>query len=66
VLFEHQSTVDALMPFRLLQYMVLIWERHLQVHSEDKRLPPIVPRRPASQLQRLVGGDHLRGAPRCR
>lgn len=43
VLFEHQSTVDALMPFRLLQYMVLIWERHLQVHPEDKRLPPIVP-----------------------
>jgi len=43
VLFEHQSTVDALMPFRLLQYMVRIWERHHQDHPQDKRLPPIVP-----------------------
>ncbi len=43
VLFEHQSTVDALMAFRLLQYMVRIWERHHQDHPEHKRLPPIVP-----------------------
>src|SRR5690348_952950 len=43
LLFEHQSTVDPLMPFRLLQYMVQIWERHLQAHPDDRRLPPIVP-----------------------
>lgn len=36
VLFEHQSTVDAPMPFRLLQYMVRIRERHLQAHPDDK------------------------------
>jgi predicted transposase/invertase (TIGR01784 family) len=43
VLFEHQSSVDALMPFRLLQYMVRIWERHHQAHPQSKRFPPIVP-----------------------
>lgn len=43
LLFEHQSTVDALMVFRLLRYMVRIWDEHLAAHPEAKRLPPIVP-----------------------
>src|SRR3990172_9313629 len=29
VLFEHQSTPDELMPFRLFSYLVRIWERWL-------------------------------------
>jgi predicted transposase YdaD len=43
LLFEHQSTVDPLMPYRLLRYMVKIWDAHLAAHGEAKRLPPIVP-----------------------
>ena len=43
VLFEHQSTVDPLMLFRLLAYMVRIWETHLQAEPEAKRLPVIIP-----------------------
>ncbi|MCU0671338.1 MAG: Rpn family recombination-promoting nuclease/putative transposase [Myxococcota bacterium] len=37
VLFEHQSTEDPRMVFRMLRYMVRIWER-----AESERLPPIV------------------------
>jgi predicted transposase/invertase (TIGR01784 family) len=37
VLFEHQSSYDATMPFRLLRYMVRIWERWLQDHPGPKR-----------------------------
>jgi hypothetical protein len=43
VLFEHQSTVDELMPFRLLRYMVQIWDKHLLKHPKAKRLPAILP-----------------------
>ena len=43
ILFEHQSTVDPLMLFRLLAYMVRIWETHLQAEPEAKRLPAIIP-----------------------
>jgi predicted transposase/invertase (TIGR01784 family) len=43
LLFEHQSTVEALMAFRLLRYMVRIWERYLLEHPRSKRLPAIVP-----------------------
>jgi len=43
VLFEHQSSFDPLMPFRLLCYMVRIWEAHLKAHPGAKRLPVIVP-----------------------
>jgi predicted transposase YdaD len=43
LLFEHQSTVEALMALRLLQYMVRIWERHHRAHPEARRLPPIIP-----------------------
>lgn len=43
ILFEHQSTVDPLMLFRLLAYMVRIWEAHLRDEPEARRLPAIVP-----------------------
>jgi hypothetical protein len=44
VLFEHQSTVDPLMPLRLLAYMVRIWKRHVTEHgSSALPLPVIIP-----------------------
>jgi predicted transposase YdaD len=46
VLFEHQSTADPLMPFRLLRYMVRIWDRWLADRGgqeHPKTLPAIVP-----------------------
>lgn len=43
LLFEHQSTTDALMAFRLLRYLVRIWERWLNDHPNAKALPAIVP-----------------------
>jgi predicted transposase/invertase (TIGR01784 family) len=43
LLFEHQSRPDPLMPFRLLRYMVRIWERYLVDHPTARRLPPVYP-----------------------
>jgi len=43
VLVEHQSSVDALMPFRLLRYLSRAWERYLKEHPGVHRVPPIVP-----------------------
>jgi len=45
VLFEHQSTVDPLMAYRVLRYMVRIWGRWLRERSDEapQRLPPILP-----------------------
>lgn len=44
VLFEHQSTVDPLMAYRVLRYMVRIWGRWLRGRSEaPHHLPPILP-----------------------
>ena len=43
LLFEHQSTVDAQMPFRLLRYMVKIWDAHLAKYPDAVRLPVILP-----------------------
>jgi predicted transposase/invertase (TIGR01784 family) len=43
VLFEHQSTSDPLMAFRLLRYLVRIWDDVLSKHPDSKRLPAIVP-----------------------
>src|SRR5262249_18262858 len=43
LLFEHQSTTDDRMAFRLLRYLVRIWERWLTEHPEAKALPAIVP-----------------------
>jgi predicted transposase YdaD len=43
VLFEHQSTVDGRMAWRLLRYLVQIWERWLTDHPRAARLPLIIP-----------------------
>jgi len=43
VLFEHQSSFDATMPFRLLRYMVRIWEQWREDHPVARLLPVIVP-----------------------
>jgi predicted transposase YdaD len=43
VLHEHQSSIDALMPLRLLAYMARIWEAHLARFPKAKRLPAIIP-----------------------
>jgi predicted transposase YdaD len=43
VLFEHQSSSDRWMPFRLLRYMVRIWEHWLEEHKQATALPAIVP-----------------------
>ena len=47
VLFEHQSTVDALMPLRLLEYQVRIWLEHVRARQAAKEsavpLPLIIP-----------------------
>jgi hypothetical protein len=43
VLFEHQSTVEPLMLFRLLAYMVRIWEAHVRSEPEARLLPAIIP-----------------------
>lgn len=40
VLFEHQSSNDPLMPYRVLRYIMRIWERHIDQHGHP--LPLIV------------------------
>jgi len=42
-LFEHQSTPNRLMLFRLLRYSVWIWEAFLRDNPTAKRLPAILP-----------------------
>jgi hypothetical protein len=48
VLIEHQSTQDPLMPFRLLRYVVRIWERWVAAATAASgvaptALPPVIP-----------------------
>jgi hypothetical protein len=43
VLLEHQSRSDALMPFRLLRYVVRIWDSFLAARPEARALPPVLP-----------------------
>jgi predicted transposase/invertase (TIGR01784 family) len=43
VLFEHQSSPDALMLLRLLSYMVRVWRRHTREQGPSDRLPVIIP-----------------------
>ena len=40
---EHQSTDDAFMTFRVLQYSVRIWEKARRDRPDLKRLPPVIP-----------------------
>ena len=42
VIFEHQSTVDPMMAYRMAVYSVRVWDQWLQKHPEHKRLPPIL------------------------
>jgi predicted transposase/invertase (TIGR01784 family) len=42
-LFEHQSTSDGRMAYRVLRYLVRIWERWLADHPRAEVLPVIVP-----------------------
>ena len=41
VLFEHQSSVDELMPLRILKYVVRILERHVGIAGGGKRALPL-------------------------
>jgi predicted transposase/invertase (TIGR01784 family) len=43
LLLEHQNSADPLMPFRMLVYVVKIWEHYLREHPDARRLPAIVP-----------------------
>lgn len=43
LLLEHQSEADPMMPVRVLQYMLRIWERHQAEAGASTRLPPIFP-----------------------
>ncbi|WP_437966859.1 Rpn family recombination-promoting nuclease/putative transposase [Sorangium sp. So ce260] len=43
VIFEHQSTTHPLMAFRLLAYMVRIWQSYLERHPKAMLLPAILP-----------------------
>ncbi|MCB9764075.1 MAG: Rpn family recombination-promoting nuclease/putative transposase [Alphaproteobacteria bacterium] len=43
LLFEHQSTPDPMMPYRLMVYIVRIWAHWLKTHADAKRLPLVYP-----------------------
>jgi hypothetical protein len=43
LLFEHQSTDDPLMPFRLLLYVVRVWEKIVRETPSLRKLPAILP-----------------------
>lgn len=43
VLIEHQSRTDSLMPFRMLRYVVRIWDSFLAEHPDATRLPMVIP-----------------------
>jgi Uncharacterized conserved protein len=66
VLIEHQSSEDALMPVRMLRYVLRIWDRYLSQHPAATRLPAVIPlvvhhnRRPwtgSTQLLDLIDLD---------
>jgi putative YhgA-like transposase len=43
VLVEHQSGNDPLMAFRMLRYVVRVWDRYLADHPGASRLPAVLP-----------------------
>jgi len=43
ILFEHQSSPDPLMVFRLLCYMVNLWREYRDQNPKAKKLPVIIP-----------------------
>lgn len=71
VLIEHQSRPDPLMPWRMLNYLVRIWDRFLTEHPKAGKLPLVIPivvhqgRRPWSapvELRDLVDVDPVTAA----
>ena len=67
VLVEHRSTGDPRLPFRMLRYMVQIWEKRLRENPTAKKLPPILPFVLHHDVRRLSGpvslGEMLEGSP---
>lgn len=43
LLFEHQSTCDPLMPYRLMVYIVRIWEAWRSDHPDATEVPAVLP-----------------------
>ncbi|WP_369640664.1 Rpn family recombination-promoting nuclease/putative transposase, partial [Nocardia sp. JMUB6875] len=43
MLIEHQSSTDELMAFRMLEYMVAIWNRYLRHNPKARLLPVVIP-----------------------
>ncbi|MFI1917899.1 Rpn family recombination-promoting nuclease/putative transposase [Nocardia sp. NPDC020380] len=43
VLIEHQSKPDPMMPLRMLEYLVAIWNRYLDQHPNTRTLPAVIP-----------------------
>jgi predicted transposase/invertase (TIGR01784 family) len=43
VVVEHQSSPDPMMSFRMLQYVVRVWGRHLRQHRRARGLPAVIP-----------------------
>jgi hypothetical protein len=43
LLFEHQSTLDLLMPVRLHRYVVRVWEKWLSENPRARRVPAVIP-----------------------
>ena len=42
-LFEHQSSPQSMMAFRLLKYLVRLWDALLKEQPDTKTLPPVIP-----------------------
>jgi hypothetical protein len=59
LLFEHQSREHPLMAFRLLCYVVRIWEDYLAAHPQAKTLPPVLPVVLAQDSKPWTGGTRL-------
>ena len=43
ILFEHQSTADKWMPFRMLKYSCWIWDLSFKLYTQQEKLPPVIP-----------------------
>jgi hypothetical protein len=43
VLVEHQSSDDPLMAFRVLRYVIRIWDQYEREHPRARRLPAVIP-----------------------
>lgn len=43
LMVEHQSRSDPLMAFRILEYMVSVWNHHIRHNPKTRTLPAIIP-----------------------